>query len=61
MEANNFVDALADTRLAVEKARSQKSLKVSTEVKDTLNRLLAALSNETEGEGCQTVPETTDL
>jgi hypothetical protein len=58
MEANNFTDALADTRLAVEKARNQKSLKVSVEVKDTLNRLLEELSKTVE---CQTAPETTDL
>lgn len=44
MEANNFSDALADTQQALEKVKlQQKYQKISTEVKETLSRLMEEL------------------
>lgn len=66
MESNNFADALVDTRLAVDKVKhQQKYQKISTDVKDTLNRLLDELSKVVAEGEYQTLPsranETTDL
>lgn len=45
MEANNLTEAFADTQLALEKVKlQQKYQKISTEVKETLNRLCEELN-----------------
>lgn len=67
MKANNFVDALADTQLALEKVKlQQKYQKISAEVKETLSQLCEELSKRVASDGYQTASyrhhaETTDL
>lgn len=70
MEANNFKDALADTQQALEKVTlQQKYQKISSEVKDTLSRLLDELGKRVAVDNYQPVSsrsfraneETTDL
>lgn len=69
MEANNFSDALADTRQALDKVRlQQKYQKISVEVKETLSRLEDELTKQVAADAYQAIPErprhhaeTTDL
>lgn len=64
MEANNFEEAFADTRTALDKVKlQQKYQKISAEVKETLNRLMEELGKHvlTFNERLRHQGETTDL
>lgn len=67
MEASNFAEALADTQQALEKVKlQQKYQKISSEVKETLNRLMEELSKRVDSfqmadKSFRHTEETTDL
>lgn len=68
MEANNFIDALADTQVALDKVKlQQKYQKISADVKETLSRLCEELNKRVAAETYQAErsfrnhAETTDL